>query len=389
MAQGAPSASASTTPNLQPTPQSTPQSQAIAAADSTTYADQGYPTSDCCEDACCDTGCGGICSSFGLGGGQLFVTADYLNVHASFSEATAFVRQNTDTGSDQFIPMVFDYHSSYRLGGGWQSCCCGDQVRFLFTRMRSDATDRAQPGDIVPFETAAPPGGYTDIDASVDARSYDLEFAKTIPLGGQCCECTDCSDPCGGCTTGCSTGCGTSCGPCCPAWDITWSGGVRWAEVGWQRSFQAIEDNYYAVTDSRSGMNFKGGGIRTGLEGRRYFFQDGWLSIYGKGNISLLLGDVNLSAIRDVNDPTSEINPVTRNTQTFRTRQIVPVTELEAGLTGQVTCRTAITAGYLFTAWHDLGFRDEHELNTLLPTTYDDANILGFDGFFARIEVGF
>ena len=42
-------------------------------------------------------------------------------------------------------------------------------------------------------------------------------------------------------------------------------------------------------------MDFQGGGLRTGLEGRRYFFKDGWLSIYGKGDISLLLGDVNVS----------------------------------------------------------------------------------------------
>ena len=48
------------------------------------------------------------------------------------------------------------------------------------------------------------------------------------------------------------------------------------------------------------------------------------------------------------------------NTQTFRTRQIVPVTELEAGLTGQVSSRLSITAGYLFAAWHDLGTRQEH-----------------------------
>ena len=209
--------------------------------------------------------------------------------------------------------------------------------------------------------------------------TFDLECAKTIPLGGQCC---DCSDTCG-------DGCCNSCGNCCPAWDITWSGGIRWADVGWQRQFTALDSNDFAVTDARIGMNFRGGGLRTGLEGRRYFFRDGWLSIYGKGDISLLLGDVNVSSIRDVNDPSSSTNPIVTNTQTFRTRQIIPVTELEAGATAQVSCSTAITAGYLFAAYHDLGFRDEHELNTLLPTTYDDANILGFDGFFARIEIGF
>ncbi len=346
------------------------------------YCDQGYCGSNCYSEPCCDSGSSGCCGMLGMGDGQFFVTADYLSVSASFSEATSYVRQDISNGSDQFIPLNFGYESSYRVGGGWRSCCCGDQIRFMFTRMTSDASDTALPGDIVPYETAPPPGGQTEIEANVDARSFDLECAKTIPLGGQCCDCGDSCDPCG-------DGCGNACGKCCPAWDITWSGGVRWAEVGWQRSYVAFDDDVFPVTDSEIGMDFRGGGLRTGLEGRRYFFKDGWFSIYAKGDLSLLLGDVNISSIREVDDPSSGLSPDVVNTQTFRTRQIVPVTELEAGLTGQVSCHSAITAGYLFAAWHDLGFRDEHELNTLLPTTYDDANILGFDGFFVRVEIGY
>jgi hypothetical protein len=208
---------------------------------------------------------------------------------------------------------------------------------------------------------------------------FDLECAKTIPLGGQCC---GCGDACGG-------GCGDCCGSCCPAWDITWSGGVRWADVAWNRSYVALDDTGFPVTDARAGMVFHGGGLRTGLEGRRYFFKDGWLSIFGKGNISLLLGDVHIQSIRDVDDPSSLPSPDIRNTQNFKTRQIIPVTELEAGVTAQVSCSAAISLGYMFAAWHDLGFRDEFELNTLLPLTYDDANILGFDGLFARVEFGY
>lgn len=346
--------------------------------------DQGYCGSGCYSEPCCDSS-SGFWDAVGMDDGQFFVTADYLNVRASFSEATAFVRQDLANGTDQFIPLEFDYNSSYRIGGGYRSCCCGDQIRFMFTRMTSDASDTAFPGDIVPYETAPPPGGQTNINASVDTRTIDLECVKAIPLGGQCCECGDsCSNCCqGGC------GCGDACGKCCPAWDINWSGGVRWAEVGWQRSYVAVDSTDFPVTDSQVGMDFRGGGLRTGLEGRRYFFKDGWLSIYGKGDISLLLGDVNISSIRSVDDPSTALSPDVTNTQTFRTRQIIPVTELEAGLTGQVTCHTAITAGYLFTAWHDLGFRDEEELNTLLPLRYDDANILGFDGFFIRAEIGF
>jgi hypothetical protein len=342
-----------------------------------------------CDQGCCQSGCsGGCCDSgghggighlFGSGGGQFFFTADYLYVRPSFSEATAFVRQDLVEGTDTFVPLEFDYESSYRFGGGYRSCCCGDQIRFMFTRMGGEASDTAFPGDIVPYEAAPPPDGFTEIDADVDAKTFDLECAKTIPLGGQCC---GCGDACGG-------GCGDCCGSCCPAWDLTWSGGVRWADVGWNRSYVAFDEDEFAVTDARVGMVFHGGGLRTGLEGRRYFFKDGWLSVFGKGNISLLLGDVHIQSVRAVDDPSSAPSPDIVNTQNYRTRQIIPVTELEGGVTAQVSCSTAITLGYMFAAWHDLGFRDEFELNTLLPLTYDDANILGFDGLFARVEFGY
>jgi len=136
-------------------------------------------------------------------------------------------------------------------------------------------------------------------------------------------------------------------------------------------------------------MDFQGAGFRMGLEGRRYFFKDGWLSVYMKGDLSLLLGDVEIESERAVDDPTTQNSPDTVNTQSFESREIIPVTEIEAGVTTQVTCHTAFSAGYLMSAWHDLGFRDESDLVTLLPLTYDDANILSFDGFFARVEVAY
>jgi hypothetical protein len=54
-----------------------------------------------------------------------------------------------------------------------------------------------------------------------------------------------------------------------------------------------------------------------------------------------------------------------------------------------ITCNSTITTGYMFSAWHDLGFRDEFALVPALEAHYDDANILGFDGFFARLELAY
>jgi hypothetical protein len=333
----------------------------------------GYCDGGCCDQGCCGDECGsGCCDSRG----RFFVTADYLLVHPSFSQATAFIRQDLGEGTDTFVPFDFDYNSSYRFGGGYRTSC-GDEIRFLYTRMNGDASAVAFPGDIVPFTADPPPDGRTLIHADVDAKTYDLECVKIIPLGGNC--------------GGCGDACGSCCGRSCPAWDIGWSGGIRWADVGWNRSYVALDDTDFPVTDVRTGLTFRGGGIRTGLEGRRYFFQDGWLSIYGKGNISLLLGDVNMDTTRSSDDG----NTVVR--QFFSNRQIIPMFDLEAGLTAQVTCHTAFTAGYLFSAWSDLGFRNSFDVcdcgdsavPALLGTKQDNANILGFDGFFARVEFAF
>ena len=78
-------------------------------------------------------------------------------------------------------------------------------------------------------------------------------------------------------------------------------------------------------------------------------------------------------------------------TQTTQGRRIIPVTEIEAGLSSQLTSRAQFSAGYLFSAWHDLGFRDQFDFSsvTLLEDEYDDATSLGFDGFFARVEFGY
>jgi hypothetical protein len=258
-----------------------------------------------------------------------------------------------------------------------------------YTRLSSFA-DAVAPADaLIPFEVSTPPGGVTSIHADVDVKAFDLEFAKTIPLGGKLgCEC---GDACGG-SCGCGDGCASDCG--CPAWDVTWSGGVRFADVDWSRSYTADDGTGFVPTQAISAMDFRGGGFKVGLEGRRYFCGNGCLSVYLKGDLSLLMGDVDIITTRRTDDPSTPTTTDTLLTQTISNRQIIPVTEIEAGLTGHITCNTSVTTGYMLSAWHDLGFRDEfrgftNPGGTFLETGYDDANILGFDGFFARLEVAY
>jgi Legionella pneumophila major outer membrane protein precursor len=345
-----------------------------SSGDGSGYSSGSY-TEGLSAGACCDQSCSPVCGCESGGCGsdsRWFFTADYLYVHPTFSDSTAFIRQDLGAGTDDFIPLDFSYDSSYRFGGGCRLCSCGDEFRFMFTRFSGDASEVALPTDIVPFGADAPPDGRTVINANVDAKTYDLECVKIIPLGGR------------------SGNCGEGCGRSCPAWDLGWSGGIRWADVNWDRSYTALDDTDFAVTDIRSGMKFHGGGIRTGLEGRRYFGCDGWLSLYGKGNVSLLLGDVNIDTVRS----SDEGNTVVR--QSYNSRQLISMFDMEAGVTAQVTCHTAITAGYLLSAWSDLGFRNSFDIcdcdavtPPLLASKMDDSNTLGFDGLFVRVEFAF
>jgi Legionella pneumophila major outer membrane protein precursor len=216
-----------------------------------------------CDDGCCDTcggyGCDGSCwSRGGLGcdmfgwvcpPGKYYVTADYLYARANFSSSISYLEQIDDqqqgVGQDIFHSLDFAYESSYRVGGGYRLCNCGEELRFMFTRLSSTANDAAPFGSFLPYEVTAEPGGETRIHADVDVKSYDLDYAKTIQLGGGCCEC---GDACGGCG--------------CPAWDITWTGGFRFADVSWNRTYDAVNSDFETTTDATSVMQFRGGGLK-------------------------------------------------------------------------------------------------------------------------------
>lgn len=364
-----------------------------AGGDMGSYGGEFYPGGDA---ACCDT-CGGSGSSCnclwppgmslaGGSGGRFFATADYLYVRASFSEAVAYLIHDADNAPeffDEFHELDFKYESSFRIGGGYELACCDEQIRFMFTRFSSFAEDFTDdPNAIGPFETSPGPGGTLDIYADVDAKSFDLEYAKTLRLGGQMGGCA-CADPCG-----CDPCGGGNCGPCCPEWAVTWSGGLRFADVDWARSYFSQNPQTDESRDALSTMDFQGGGPRFGLEGRRFFGPGLCGSFFLKGDISLLLGDVNLRQRRIVAD-NQTFTPDTVEVQTASFRNIIPVTEIETGMTLQMVDGLTLTTGYLFSAWHDLGFRDQFDFATFLETSYDDANILGFDGFFARLEAKF
>lgn len=338
-----------------------------------------------CE-TCPTSGCGGG-SSGGSGGllgqmtggrnVQLIAGAEYIYAQATFSEALAFVSQDAINGVDTFNQIDFDYESSYSFYGGFYLPDCGGAVIFDYTRLTSSGDYAASESNSVeifgPFEI----DGLIEGEADVDLKSYDLSFSKTIPLGcllsGK--ECGDCCDPC------CDSGCG---GGWCPAWDITWSGGVRFANVNWGNTITAFDPFVTGnpqIDSATTTLDFDGFGGRVGFMGRRYIGKRGLFSLYGKGDFSLLFGEVDLqTAVTNV-----------AGTAFIRTSNdiTVPVTEIELGGSAHLGRHATLSAGYFWSAWHDLGMSPTYDFNQFQVAHFDDANILGWNGFFARAEIAF
>ncbi len=368
---------------------------------------------DCCDESCCGDccfdclDCCGPPRSICDRPGQFFFIGEYIYARASFSEALAYVITDSNNPQDgaEFVEFDFDYESSYRFSGGYRLNDCGAEIVFNYSRYRSDARFEVEDGganiqifgpyEIEPRETGGILSGFADVDID----SYDLGITKTIPLGCPLGCCDSCCDTC--CGSGCDdvccgdsccddVCCGDSCGSCwCPAWDITWSAGVRFAEVDWNRSTFAFDDGEnspFEGSDTR--LSFDGAGARVGILGRRYFGCSGWFSAYAKGDISLLVGDMDIrTTIRDFE------SSVLQNVVSHRNsgRRVIPVTELEAGVTAHLGKHVHLSSGYFISAWHDLGMRDEYDFvaggGGFQLSHYDDANILGFDGLFARAEI--
>lgn len=352
----------------------------------------------------------GGCKSLGIGPAicarncQFFAYGDYIYARACPSEAVAYIVSdpNDATGGQVIVEHDFDYTSSYRFGGGINFCDCGGAIVFNYARYRSvsdfsvnDTSTSTTATIFGQYEVDAPADdGNLSGDADVDIQSYDLGIARTIPLGGCCTGCGGCCDDCcGGCDDCCDTCCGSGCdGGCwCPRWDIVWSAGLRFANVDWSRGALATTSTNDQIDSFRTNMKFNGAGARTGILGRRYIGKSGCLSVYAKGDISLLAGDMDIRTNTTDDPDGSDTGPITLRSHQSSGCRVIPVTEIEAGLTGQLTCNCQFSAGYFLAAWHDLGFRDEYNWTVpgLQITNYDDANILGFDGFFARAVLAY
>ncbi|MDA8745426.1 hypothetical protein N9N28_12400 [Rubripirellula amarantea] len=371
--------------------------QAGSQADNVLWSDALDQLDNRVELASCTSGCdmSGACGCGSDGGGlslmptgrgsRFFVGGEYLYLRASPSEAISYLERDLTDLVNTFHQFDFDYDSSFRAYGGCRNCC-GEEIRFTFSRFDTGSnfvspTETSTTQIITPLEqTPVLDGSRVVGTADIDLNDFDLGWSKTIPLGSPLC----CDDGCCGSCDDCCDPCCDPCGGWCPAWDLTFTGAFRAVDMSTARTFTTIDASDDVLDIGNTYSKFQGAGARVGMLGRRYFGRRGIASLYIKGDLSLLVGEY--EAWQDTTDFSGTV-PVAGDSQSISCRHVIPVTEIEAGGTMFVTCNTSITGGYFISAWHDLGFRDQY--NFPLQTSYDDANIMAFDGFFLRMETSF
>lgn len=303
-----------------------------------------------------------------------YIGGEYLYARANYSEPTAFFQRqafvDADGNSfvhDQNVAYDLDYQSTFRAYAGYRWGSCGEAINFSlfnFNNVTAYNDIRANPPELViagQLEQNPAPGQRLQTGLDTSATTYDLDYSKRIPI----CSCN--SDPCSCCD--------------CPPWAITWNAGARVGDVEINAPTNLYAADGSLIAGGNALVEFVGAGPKVGIEGRRYFGENYRWSAYGKSNAALLLGQYDVTL--------SKYTPAAQafSLQTYNYTRIVPVLDIEVGLSRQIGKKTLITAGYFFQAWIDVSTVNTIQfVGNLNDSQIDDANIMSFDGFMLRIE---
>ncbi len=339
------------------------------------------PMGDSC-DSCtsCGSGdCGGClsdcmpCNYFSQNG--FYVGGEYVNARATFSEPTAYLEQRIVVDANgngttfiNSVPFDTNYQSTFRAYAGYRWGNCGEAINFSLFNFNDSNAKIAPPADPIngviiagPLEQNPNNLGqvlWTGLDTSI--TTYDLDYSKRIPI----CSCN--SDPCSCCE--------------CPPWAVTWYAGVRVANIELNSPSILFDANGAIAADGNALVEFSGAGPKIGIEGRRFFGDCYRWSAYGKSNLSLLLGQYDVTL--------TKFTPAALQTsiQTYNFTRVVPVIDLEVGFSRQFGQNTLFTAGYFFQAYFDVSTINTVRFANFNTAAIDDANIMSFDGLMIRLE---
>lgn len=308
-----------------------------------------------------------------------FGGADYLLIRPHFSEAIAFARgtQNLMAGTMNVVeePLEFEYQNSLRATFGYRSAQGDTELRFTYWYIDTDTSVNG--GGLAPGQFIVDPFGNMVGSAFVlnpgDAR-FDPTFTTPVGMGGESIATTASVR-----LNVFDLDLGVAVLPQNPSWLIDVRAGVRIAEVDQFYDSVIFDGNGAQLSRGDFTVDFVGAGPRLGGGISRIFGQDGQFSVFSQGSGALLLGQYDLAFSNSVGGFSGS--------QTQSMTRLIPVVDMEVGGAWQMTDRLTLSAGYLFQAWFDLGVSGG-KFDGFFSGT-DDANIMSFDGMFARAEVAF
>jgi hypothetical protein len=289
--------------------------------------------------------------------------------------------QETDVAQVQINGINWDnnYQGAFRGYLGLRNLNCGDEIRFSYwnfggnSSLSAVADENTNYCDFLCNQTANPGDSiYTGLNLQLNV--FDVDWIRCFTVQNPCNSCGDSCDSCVDC------GSCDSCGPCCPIWDVRWFAGIRFAQINHDLNSTILADgstiNTTAVS-ATSSADFFGIGPRLGMQVRKYFAHYPNVSIFGRGAGSLLVGNLD-QQITNYNITA----PASLTTVTDSFNRVIPVAELEIGASYCFLPRWTVSGGWAVWSFWDLGLQER-------VTDFDTSNILGFDGFFVRLETIF
>lgn len=304
-----------------------------------------------------------------LAGGEGLLLRPHWSQATAMTETTSSQSGATTIFNENLINFNPGYQGAFRTYLGIRNCACGDEIRFTFLNFNSaeslkgTATSNMSVCDFL-CNTTPNPGDSVSTSFGMGMSLWDIDCIRPF----------FCVPPCN-----------NPCGPQCHPWDLRWFAGLRFAYIN-QNISSLVTDSAAAggiFAQAGAANKFTGFGPRVGLQGRKYFGQNGRFSVYTRGAGSILVGNDYQSVTNST--PTGDLPTVTNLVS--RNSRIIPVAEVELGATWWMLPRFAVSGGWMLMSFWDLGMQATGNIGA--TPNLDDSNILGFDGFFLRGELVF
>ena len=332
---------------------------------------------------------GDDCATCALGPmrrGMWYGSVDYLLFRPRMSQGVAEVRRtlvtdtsvspNTSTVTDTAQEFKFSYQSGFRAAIGYRLLDCGGDIQVAYWRLNANSqfsdgpanTETDNPRLFGQLKNNPGNGGFLSANTGITANIFDVDFAKCLSFGG----------PQGPCDTCCF----------CPRWDVRLWAGARIADISrfdnnvtTTPPVSSTAPTADQIVNGNIDARFTGAGPRVGLQGRRYFGANGFLSLYARASQALLIGDYRMS--RSKTEIGDQQTPTVITNQYDRFSRMIPVSDIEVGGSWQVAPFTYISAGYFFQCWWDLG-----QSEGVIGTNYRAARHVEHPGLRRTIRAG-